>query len=97
MPLREALTLCFRCVDISQCDSARVVSVLYHVRKLCPRRGFGQSPLRENKTAVLCVVIYDRTCLEHLTPPVMVCLVVTNRGYKIRNVLKCLWMTALYL
>ena len=77
MPLREALMICFRRVDITQRGAARVVSVLCHVRKLGPRGGFGQSPLRENKTVVLRVIIYDRTCLEHLTPPVVVRLAVS--------------------
>ena len=53
----------FRCVDISQRGAVRVVSMLCHVIKLGPRGGFGQSPLRENKTVVLRVVISDRISL----------------------------------
>ena len=67
MPLYGALVLCLRRVDITQRGAARVVSIFCHVRKLGPHRGFGQSPLRENKIVVLRVVIYDRNCLEHLT------------------------------
>ena len=68
--------------SLSLCGNSRRamplrVSVLCHVRKLGPRGGIGQSPLRENKTVVLRVIIYDRTCLEHLTPPVVVRLAVS--------------------
>ena len=59
MPLRGSRCFCFRRVDITQCDVARDVLVLCHVRKLGPREGFGQSSLRENKTVVLRVAIYD--------------------------------------
>ena len=50
----------FHRVDIPQRGLARDVSVLCHVTKLGPRRGFGQSPLRDNKIVVPRVVVYDR-------------------------------------
>ena len=94
MPICEALMLCFRRVDITQRAAARVVSVLCHIRKLGPRGGFGQNPFRENKTVVLRVIIYDRTCLEHLTPPVVARLAVTSRnsnnGIRARGSVSCL-------
>ena len=80
MPLRVALMFYLRRVDLTQCGVVRVVSVLCHVRKFGPRGGFGQSPLRENKTVVLRITIYDCTCLERLTPPVVVCLAITSRS-----------------
>ena len=59
MPLREALMFVFAYALTSQRGAAPVVSLLCHVGKLGPREGIGQSPLRENKTAVLCVLIHD--------------------------------------
>ena len=70
IPLRGTHMSCFGRVDITQRGAIRVVSVLCHVRKFGPRGGFGQSPLRENKTVVLRVIIYDCTRRERLTAPV---------------------------
>ena len=65
MPLREALKTRFRRVDITQRGVARVISVVCHVRKLGPRGGFGQIPLRKNKTVVLRFIFTIAFAFEH--------------------------------
>ena len=67
MPLHVALISRIGRFDITQRDVALVVLLLCHVRKVEPRGGCGQSPLRENRIVVLRIIIYDCTCLKHLT------------------------------
>ena len=67
MPIRGPCCFCFRRVDITQRSATRVVLALCYVWKLDPHKGFGHSPLRENKTFVLRYFIMIAS-LRHCVP-----------------------------